>query len=43
VALEQFLEDRSLAARMGAAARARAEREFDARAVNARVLQALGL
>lgn len=43
VALEQFLEDRTLAARMGAAARARAEREFDARAVNARVLQALRL
>ena len=43
VALEQFLEDRALAVRMGEAARAHAEREFDSRAVNARVLQALGL
>jgi glycosyltransferase involved in cell wall biosynthesis len=43
VALEQFLEERTLAARMGSAARARAEREFDSRTVNARVLQALGL
>lgn len=43
VALEQFLEDRTLAARMGAVARARAEREFDSRAVNARVVKALGL
>jgi glycosyltransferase involved in cell wall biosynthesis len=43
VALEQFLEDRTLAARMGQAARARAEREFDSRTINARVLQALGL
>jgi glycosyltransferase involved in cell wall biosynthesis len=43
VALEQFLEDRTLAARMGNAARARAEREFDSRAVNARVIRAMGL
>ena len=43
VALEQFLEDRTLAARMGAAARAHAEREFDSRAVNARVVKAMGL
>ena len=43
VALEQFLEDRTLAARMGAAARARAEREFDALMVNARVIRAMGL
>ena len=43
VALEQFLEDRTLAARMGQAARARAEREFDARTVNARVIRAMGL
>jgi glycosyltransferase involved in cell wall biosynthesis len=43
VALEQFLEDRTLAARMGAVARARAEREFDSRAVNARVVKAMGL
>jgi glycosyltransferase involved in cell wall biosynthesis len=43
VALEQFLEDRTLAARMGAAARVRAEREFDSRAVNARVIRAMGL
>lgn len=43
VALERFLDDRGLASRMGAAARARAEREFDARAVNAQVISALGL
>ncbi|MBU3684463.1 MAG: glycosyltransferase family 4 protein [Phycisphaerales bacterium] len=43
VALEQFLEDRTLAARMGAAARARAEREFDARSVGARIIRAMGL
>jgi glycosyltransferase involved in cell wall biosynthesis len=43
VALEQFLEDRTLAARMGQAARVRAEREFDSRAVNARVIRAMGL
>jgi glycosyltransferase involved in cell wall biosynthesis len=43
VALEQFLEDRTLAGRMGAAARRRAEREFDSRAVNARVIKAMGL
>ncbi|MFM8818734.1 MAG: glycosyltransferase, partial [Phycisphaerales bacterium] len=43
VALEQFLEDRTLAARFGAAARARAEREFDSRSVNARVISAMGL
>jgi glycosyltransferase involved in cell wall biosynthesis len=43
VALEQFLEDRTLAARMGAAARVRAEREFDSRAVNARVMKVMGL
>jgi glycosyltransferase involved in cell wall biosynthesis len=43
VALEQFLEDGALAARMGAAARARAERQFDARIVNRRVIGAMGL
>jgi glycosyltransferase involved in cell wall biosynthesis len=43
VALEQFLEDRMLAARMGEAARLRAEREFDARAVGARIIRAMGL
>lgn len=42
VAMEQFLEDPSLAARMGHAARARAEREFDSAKVNARMLDALG-
>jgi glycosyltransferase involved in cell wall biosynthesis len=43
VALERFLEDRTLAARMGEAARVRAERVFDARTVNARVVEVLGL
>ena len=42
VAMEQFLEDPSLAARMGRAARARAEREFDSVKVNARMVSALG-
>jgi glycosyltransferase involved in cell wall biosynthesis len=42
VAMEQFLEDPSLAARMGRAARARAEREFDSVKVNARMMAALG-
>jgi glycosyltransferase involved in cell wall biosynthesis len=43
VALEQFLEDPSLVVRMGRASRERAEREFDSRAVNARMIQAMGL
>lgn len=42
VAMEQFLEDPSLAVRMGRAARERAERVFDARAVNAQVISAMG-
>lgn len=42
VAMEQFLEDPSLASRMGRAARARAEREFDSVKVNARMVAALG-
>lgn len=42
VAMEQFLEDPGLAARMGRAARARAEREFDSVKVNARMMAALG-
>jgi glycosyltransferase involved in cell wall biosynthesis len=43
VAMEQFLEDPSLAVRMGRAARERAERVFDARIVNAQVIAAMGL
>ena len=42
VAMEQFLEDPGLAARMGRAARVRAEREFDSVQVNARMVAALG-
>ncbi len=42
VAMEQFLEDPTLASRMGRAARARAEREFDSVKVNARMMAALG-
>ena len=43
VAMEQFLEDPALAVRMGRASRERAERQFDSRAVNARMIQAMGL
>jgi len=43
VALEQFVEDRTLATRMGVAARTRAEGVFDAHRVNAQVIGALGL
>ena len=43
VAMEQFLEDPTLAVRMGRASRERAERQFDSRAVNARMIQAMGL
>ena len=43
VAMEQFLEDPALAVRMGRASRERAERQFDSRAVNARMMQAMGL
>ena len=39
--MEQFLEDPALVVSMGNAGRARAEREFDSRRVNARVLAAV--
>lgn len=42
-AMEQFLEDPNLTVIMGRAARERAERVFDARKVNAQVMQAMGL
>ena len=41
VAMEQFLEDPALVVSMGHAGRLRAEREFDSRRVNARVLAAV--
>jgi glycosyltransferase involved in cell wall biosynthesis len=43
VAMEQFLEDPGLVVNMGIAARQRAAAEFDSRAVNARLLSALGI
>ena len=43
VAMEQFLEDPGLVVNMGIAARQRAVAEFDSRAVNARLLSALGI
>ena len=43
VAMEQFLEDPGLVVSMGIAARQRAVAEFDSRAVNARLLSALGI
>lgn len=43
VAMEQFLEDPGLAARMGAAARRRAEEVFDSRRVCAQLVAAMGL
>ncbi|MCX5639679.1 MAG: glycosyltransferase family 4 protein [Planctomycetota bacterium] len=43
VAMEQFLEDPALVVSMGQAARVRAEKLFDSRIVNARVLAALGM
>lgn len=42
VAMEQFLEDPSLVVLMGRSARERAERVFDARKVNAQVIEAMG-
>jgi glycosyltransferase involved in cell wall biosynthesis len=41
VALEQFLEDPALVVQMGRASRERAEREFDSRSVNAKVVSLL--
>lgn len=43
VAMEQFLEDPGLAARMGAAARRRAEDAFDSRRLSAQLIAAMGL
>jgi glycosyltransferase involved in cell wall biosynthesis len=43
VAMEQFLEDPGLVVSMGIAARQRAAMQFDSRAVNARLLSALGI
>lgn len=43
VAMEQFIEDPGLVVNMGIAARQRAVAEFDSRAVNARLLSALGI
>ncbi|MBL9141315.1 MAG: glycosyltransferase family 4 protein [Phycisphaerae bacterium] len=43
VAMEHFLEDPNLVVLMGRAARERAERAFDARTVNAQIIQSMGL
>lgn len=42
-ALTRFVEEAGLAARMGAAARTRAEARYDVHAINARILAAMGL